>query len=86
MLPQIREQIRHAFRNEQPERREDLLAEVIANGCVAFVRLMDRGLADVISAVRRAYFSRLSEEPYGLGQMCSRLIITRAWPEGFGRR
>jgi hypothetical protein len=48
MLPQIREQARHAFRNEQPERREDLLAEVIANCWVAFVRLMDRGLDDVI--------------------------------------
>jgi hypothetical protein len=48
MLPQIREQARHAFRNEQSERREDLLAEVIANCWVAFVRLMDRGLDDVI--------------------------------------
>jgi hypothetical protein len=48
MLPQIREQARHAFRNEQPERREDLLAEVIANCWVAFARLMDRGLDDVI--------------------------------------
>jgi hypothetical protein len=48
MLPQIREQARHAFRNEQPERCEDLLAEVIANCWVAFVRLMDRGLDDVI--------------------------------------
>jgi len=48
MLPQIREQARHAFRNEHSERREELLAEVIANCWVAFVRLMDRGLENVI--------------------------------------
>jgi hypothetical protein len=48
MLPQIRDQARHAFRKEQPERGEELLAETLANCWVAFARLMDRGLGDVI--------------------------------------
>lgn len=48
MLPQIREQARHAFRNEPSERREDLLAETIANCWAAYVRLVERGLIDVV--------------------------------------
>jgi len=45
MLPSIRQQARFAFRAETPERRDDLVTEVIANCFVAFVRLMDRGKA-----------------------------------------
>lgn len=48
MLPQIRDQARHAFRAEPPERREELIAEVVANCWAAFVRLIERGLIDVI--------------------------------------
>ncbi|MBC8873587.1 MAG: hypothetical protein H8E44_29470 [Planctomycetes bacterium] len=48
LLPQIRTQASLAFRDEKHELREELIAEVIANCFVAFVRLMDRGLADVI--------------------------------------
>jgi hypothetical protein len=48
MLPLIQDQARHAFRNARPERREELTAEVVANCWVAFVRLIDRGLDDVI--------------------------------------
>jgi hypothetical protein len=48
LLPVIREQARFAFRTEKPERRQELIAEVIANCWVAFVRLVDRGLLDVI--------------------------------------
>ena len=48
MLPVIREQADYAFRAEPPERREELVAEVVANCWVAFVRLLDRGLQDVI--------------------------------------
>ncbi len=50
MLPLIHEQARHAFRTERPERREELIAEVTANCWVAFVRLLDRGLHDIIYA------------------------------------
>lgn len=48
MLPQIRDQARHAFRNELPERREELLAETVANCWAAFVRLIERGLIDLV--------------------------------------
>ena len=48
LLPQIREQARFAFRTEQPERRQELTDEVIANCWAAFVRLVERGLIDVV--------------------------------------
>lgn len=48
LLPAIREQARFAFRHEKPERRQELIAETIANAFVAFVRLMNRGLDDLI--------------------------------------
>ena len=48
MLPQIRKQARFAFRKELPVRRQELIAETIANCWVAFVRLLDRGLDDLI--------------------------------------
>ncbi|MCY2991234.1 MAG: hypothetical protein NTY19_25680 [Planctomycetota bacterium] len=48
LLPAIQEQARFAFRNEDPERRQDLTAEVIANCWAAFVRLVERGLIDVV--------------------------------------
>lgn len=48
LLPHIRNQAHMAFRSEKPERREELKAEVLANCWVAFTRLMDRGLDDVI--------------------------------------
>ena len=48
MLPQIRAQARVAFGSKSPERREELIAEVFANCWVAFVRLMERGLGDVV--------------------------------------
>ena len=48
LLPQIREQAHFAFRTERPERREELTDEVIANCWAAFVRLVERGLIDVV--------------------------------------
>jgi hypothetical protein len=48
LLPQIREQARFAFRAEEKERRQELITEVIANCWAAFVRLVERGLVDVI--------------------------------------
>jgi len=50
LLPQIQEQARFAFRGEGGERREELIAETIANCWVAFVRLAERGLIDAIYA------------------------------------
>ena len=57
LLPLIHEQARHAFRSERPERREELIAEVVANCWVAFVRLIDRGLDDVIYATPLAQYA-----------------------------
>jgi hypothetical protein len=48
LLPVIQEQARFAFRTEEPERRQELIAEVIANCWVAFVRLIERGLLEVV--------------------------------------
>ena len=48
LLSAIQEQARYAFRNEKPEHRLELTAEVIANCWVAFVRLVERGLIDVV--------------------------------------
>jgi hypothetical protein len=57
MLPLIREQARHAFRGERPERREELIAEVVANCWMSYVRLIDRGLHDVIYPTPLARFA-----------------------------
>ncbi len=57
MLPTIRSQAQVAFRGEQAELREELVAEVIANCFVAFVRLMDRGLDDVVYPTPLAQFA-----------------------------
>jgi hypothetical protein len=48
LLPQIQEQARFAFRDEPREHRQELIAEVIANAFVALVRLVERGLSDMI--------------------------------------
>ena len=57
MLPLIHEQASHAFRRELPERREELIAEVIANAFAAFVRLVERGAIDVAYATPLAQFA-----------------------------
>ena len=57
LLPAIREQARFAFRNEEPERRQELTAEVVANCWAAFVRLVERGLIDVVYATPLAQYA-----------------------------
>jgi len=48
MLPSIHQQARVPFRGKPEELRQELTAEVVANCYVAFVRLVERGLDDVI--------------------------------------
>jgi len=48
LLPAIRDQARFACRGEDPERRQEFVAEVIANCWVAFVRLVEGGLITVV--------------------------------------
>ena len=57
MLPTIYDQVRFAFRRELPERRNELIAEAIANCWVAFVKLVERDLQDVIYATPLAQFA-----------------------------
>jgi hypothetical protein len=57
LLPQIRTQARCAFRAVPAERREELVAEVVAHCYVAFVRLLERGLEDVIYPTPLARFA-----------------------------
>lgn len=47
MLPRIRRQASIAFRDYDPEAREELVEEVVANVLVALVRLFERGKAHV---------------------------------------
>ena len=47
MLPRIRRIARYAFRHSHPAKREDFVAEVVANVYCAFHRLVTRGQADL---------------------------------------
>lgn len=47
MLPAIQQQARLAFRARDPETREELTAEVVANSFCAYQRLVERGKQDV---------------------------------------
>lgn len=57
LLPLIKEQARTAFRGSPPCQRDELIAEVVANCYVAYVRLIDRGLGDAIFATPLAQFA-----------------------------
>ncbi len=57
MLPTIYDQLRFAFRHELPERRQEMIAEAIANCWVLFVKLVQRDLQDVIYATPLAQFA-----------------------------
>ena len=47
MLPLIRAQAQFAFRTKNPEAKEELVAEVVANAFCAFQRLVERGKEEV---------------------------------------
>jgi hypothetical protein len=57
LLPQIQEQARFAFRHEEFDQRQELIAEVVANCWVAFVRLVERGLMDMVYATPLAQYA-----------------------------
>jgi hypothetical protein len=57
MLPAIREQARLAFRAHNPEAKEELIAEVVANAFCAFARLVERGKEDVAHATPLAWYA-----------------------------
>ena len=57
MLPQIKQQAAVAFRSRQPEEREELVQEVIANTYVAFARLVELDKADLAYATPLASYA-----------------------------
>jgi hypothetical protein len=57
MLPRIRRQASVAFRRLRPDHKDDLIQEVVANAYCAFVRLVDRGKADIAYATPLAKFA-----------------------------
>ena len=59
LLPGIKKQVSVAFRNSPPCEREELIAEVVANCFLAYVRLIERGLSDVIYASPLAAYAIL---------------------------
>lgn len=50
LLPDIRRQVRFAFRRLELERREEAVQEALANAMVAYVRLVELGKTDVAYA------------------------------------
>jgi hypothetical protein len=57
LLPSITKQARIAFRDKPRSEREELIAEVVANCFVAYVRLVQRGLGHVIYATPLATYA-----------------------------
>jgi hypothetical protein len=57
LLPDIRRQVRFAFRRLAPERREEAVQEAIANALVAYIRLYELGKTDVAYASPLASFA-----------------------------
>jgi hypothetical protein len=57
MPPRIRRQACMAFRRHRPERKDELIQEVVANAFCTFVALVRRGKADVAYATPLANFA-----------------------------
>jgi hypothetical protein len=57
LLPDIRRQVRFAFRRLVGERRDDAVQEAIANALVAYVRLYELGKTDVAYATPLATYA-----------------------------
>ena len=57
LLPQIRDIASHACRGKDRQRREEFIAEVVANAYVAFMRLVRRGRLDIVYPTPLAKFA-----------------------------
>ena len=57
LLPKIQQQAHAASRHELDERRQELIAEVIANAFIAYVRLVERDLEEIIYATPLAQYA-----------------------------
>ena len=79
LLPSITKQASVAFRDSPPCEREEQVAETIANCFVAYVRLLERGLGNVIFASPlRASVRYASASPGSDTRLaCGTLMATR---------
>ena len=57
MLPTIRENALHRFRHRPRDEREDFVAEAVALAFVMFVRLVERGKAELVYATPLAVYA-----------------------------
>ncbi len=57
MLPEIEHRLRQAFRNLDPESREESVREAVAKSLFAFVRLHEQGRAEVATSSSLAWYS-----------------------------
>jgi hypothetical protein len=57
LLPDIRNQLRYAFRNLEPERRAEAIQEALALALVAYVRLFEQGKAAIAYATPLAKYA-----------------------------
>ena len=57
MLPAIRRQARHAFRDLPVQARQDLVDEVVGNCTVAVARLAEQGRLDIVYSTPLAMFA-----------------------------
>jgi hypothetical protein len=83
LLPLIRRQASMAFRNERRDLREELIQEVIANAFQAFVRLVERGKADLAYATPLAQYGiKQVRQGRRVGAQANKHDLTSPW----GRR
>jgi len=60
MLPEIQQRLQQAFRQLDPESREDAIAEGVIHSLLSYVRLVEQCRADSISASNLAWYAALA--------------------------
>lgn len=60
MLPEIERRLQRAFRQLDPESREDAIAESVIHSLLSYVRLVDQCRADSISPSNLAWYAALA--------------------------
>ena len=60
MLPEIQQRLRLAFRQLDPEAREDAIDEAVIHSLLSYARLYDQGRAEAASASTLAWYAALA--------------------------
>jgi hypothetical protein len=60
MLPEIQQRLQRAFRQLDPESREDAIAEGVIHSLLSYVRLVEQGRAEVASTSTLAWYAALA--------------------------